>query len=94
MTPTFGEAVRATRRRREQSQEELADAAGLHRTHISLIERGLREPSLETLVKLCRGLSVSPREALMWHVAARAANADSSSTSRRRTKARRLQAEN
>ena len=79
MTPTFGEAVRTMRRRRELSQEQLADAAGLHRTHISLIERGLREPSLETLVKLCRGLRVSPGEALMWHVAARA---DPLSTSR------------
>ena len=65
------------RRRRELSQEELADAAGLHRTHISLIERGLREPSLDTLVKLCRGLGVSPAEALMWHVAARTANGGS-----------------
>ena len=72
MTPTFGEAVRAMRRRRGLSQEELADAAGLHRTHISLIERGLREPSLDTLVKLCRGLGVSPAEALMWYVEARA----------------------
>lgn len=72
MTPTFGETVRMTRRRRRLSQEKLADEAGLHRTHISLIERGLREPSLETLVKLCRALGVSPGEALMWHVAARA----------------------
>jgi transcriptional regulator with XRE-family HTH domain len=84
MTPTFGEAVRMTRRRRQLSQDALANAAGLHRTHISLIERGLREPSLETLVKLCRALGVSPGEALMWHVAARAASADSRSTSRRR----------
>jgi transcriptional regulator with XRE-family HTH domain len=49
---------------------------GLHRTHVSLIERGLREPTLDTLVKLCRGLGVTPAQAILWHQpGARAARA-------------------
>jgi transcriptional regulator with XRE-family HTH domain len=43
---TFGAAVRARRRARAWSQEELAAAAGLDRTYISGLERGVRNPSL------------------------------------------------
>jgi transcriptional regulator with XRE-family HTH domain len=67
---SFGEALRAARRRRLLSQEELADTIGLHRTYISMIERDRLEPRLDTLVKLCRGLGISPAEAISWYVAA------------------------
>ena len=40
----------------ELSQEELGFRAGLHRTEISLLERGERKPGLETLQKLSAGL--------------------------------------
>jgi transcriptional regulator with XRE-family HTH domain len=73
VTPDFGKALRAARRERDLSQDQLALDAGLHRTHVSLIERGLREPSLDTLVKLCRALDVSPADAIMWHVPGRRA---------------------
>lgn len=42
------------------SQEGLAAACGLHRTEISLLERGAREPRLSTIVRLARGLGVKP----------------------------------
>ena len=38
------------------SQETLAAEAGCHPTYISLVERGLRNPSLDTMIKLARGL--------------------------------------
>lgn len=41
------------------SQEELADRAGLHRTYISLLERGLRNPSVEALAKVGRVLGLT-----------------------------------
>lgn len=58
----FGDLVRRTREDRGLSQEGLADAAGLHRTHISLIERGGRSVRLETIERLAVALSVQPAE--------------------------------
>jgi transcriptional regulator with XRE-family HTH domain len=52
----FGQIVRARRLERGLSQEALADEAGLHRTFISMIERGTRNPSLEVIKKLAHGL--------------------------------------
>jgi poly-gamma-glutamate synthesis protein (capsule biosynthesis protein) len=48
----FGRRLRVLRVERGLSQEALADAARLHRTHISLIERGQRSVRLETLAAL------------------------------------------
>ena len=42
------------------SQEELAHAAGLHRTHVSLIERNRRSVRLETIERLASALGVEP----------------------------------
>lgn len=41
------------------SQYTLAKVTELDRTYISLLERGLRSPSLDTLLALARGLNVS-----------------------------------
>lgn len=60
---TLLEAVcRSVHERREMlgiSQEELASRAGLHRTYISDIERGARNPSLKTLSRLADALELS-----------------------------------
>ena len=58
----FGDLVRAARVARGFSQEALASAASLHRTHISLIERGHRSVRLETLELLARALEVEPSQ--------------------------------
>lgn len=55
----FGRIVRARRLAAELSQEELAARAGLHRTFISMIERGTRNPSLDVIRKLAAGLSTT-----------------------------------
>jgi transcriptional regulator with XRE-family HTH domain len=54
----FGRIVRRHRQAKQLSQEELGFRADLHRTYISMVERGERCPSLETLLKLARGLDV------------------------------------
>ena len=50
--------MRAIRERRGHSQERLAELAGLHRTYIGGVERGLRNPSLKSLQRIAKGLSV------------------------------------
>jgi transcriptional regulator with XRE-family HTH domain len=55
----LGEAIRARRGEIDGlSQEGLADLAGMHRTYVSEIERGLRNPSYRNLFKLARALDV------------------------------------
>jgi CheY-like chemotaxis protein len=55
----FGRAVKDKRVEMGISQEELADRAGLHRTYISDVERGVRNVSLESIAKLARALELS-----------------------------------
>ena len=55
----FGNIVRARRKGLGISQEELAERAGLHRTYVADIERGARNPSLESISKLARALELS-----------------------------------
>ena len=40
------------------SQEELADAAGIHRTYVSQIERGLKMPTVDILFKISKALNI------------------------------------
>lgn len=58
----FAINLRKARQRREISQEELGYLCDLHRTEISLLERGGREPRLGTIVKLAGSLDVPPEE--------------------------------
>jgi transcriptional regulator with XRE-family HTH domain len=46
------------------SQEEVGIRASLHRTEISQLERGLRTPRIDTLVKLAAVLGVTPETLL------------------------------
>ncbi|MDQ0526539.1 helix-turn-helix domain-containing protein [Azospirillum rugosum] len=51
--------VQRIRRSRGWSQEELAFESGLHRTYISGIERGARNPTVTVLKELADALGVS-----------------------------------
>jgi transcriptional regulator with XRE-family HTH domain len=44
------------------SQEELGYRADLHRTYLSMLERGVRCPSLETIAKLAKALDTKASE--------------------------------
>jgi len=58
----FGENVRVHRVAAGLSQERLGLRCRLHRTEISLLERGRRDPRLSTIVRLASGLGVDAAE--------------------------------
>ena len=60
----FGRNVRDLRKAKGWSQEELADQAGLHRTYISIIERGLKNVSIDNIETIAKALGASPSELL------------------------------
>ncbi len=58
----FGAAMRKVRLKQGLSQEALGYEAELHRTFISEVERGLRNPSLWTMHRLAKALGVRVRD--------------------------------
>ena len=60
----FGRAVRARRDAIDLSQESLSFASKLHRTYISGIERGSRNPTLKIIVRLAQALDIEPDQLL------------------------------
>lgn len=53
----FGQIIRWHRLKANMTQETLAAEAACHPTYISLVERGLRNPSLDTMLKLADALN-------------------------------------
>lgn len=60
----FSRNVASLRRRAGFAQDEAVARAGLHRTQISLLERGLRVSRLDTIVQLAGALDAEPCELL------------------------------
>jgi transcriptional regulator with XRE-family HTH domain len=58
----FGKAVRKYRQQLDLSQEDLAHIAGVHRTYVSQIERGIKSPSIKVVLVLAQALEVSMRD--------------------------------
>ncbi len=52
----FGRAVRKLRERKKLSQEELAADAKVHRNYIGLVERGVVNPTLWSIMRLAKAL--------------------------------------
>jgi len=65
----FASNLRRARKAAGVSQEDLAERCEIHRTEVSLLERGGREPRLGTLVKLAVALDTTPEalcEGIGW----------------------------
>jgi transcriptional regulator with XRE-family HTH domain len=56
----FGENLTRSRKRAKLSQEELGFRASLHRTEVGQLERGVRIPRIDTVVKLAGALDLPP----------------------------------
>jgi len=55
----FGQVLRKLRISNKLSQEKLSQECGLDRSFISLLERGLRQPSLTTILLLAKALNTT-----------------------------------
>lgn len=55
----FGAHIKTLRLQSGLSQEAFADKCGLDRTYVSGIERGVRNPTLEVINVLAKGLGVT-----------------------------------
>jgi len=60
----LAERIKELRKKAGFSQESFADHCGLHRTQMSILERGKRNPSLATLQAVADGLDTSLSELL------------------------------
>ena len=56
----FGKVLRESRLKKSLSQEDLALECGLDRTFISMLERGLRQPSLSSIFIISEVLGIKP----------------------------------
>lgn len=61
---TIGQNIRAHRQSQHMSIEELAFKAELSKNYLSLVERGQKTPSLETLISIANALHVSADQIL------------------------------
>jgi transcriptional regulator with XRE-family HTH domain len=59
---TFGRVIQKARKERGFSQEQLGFESGYHRTYISFLERGLKSPSLFTIMDLADTLQIPASE--------------------------------
>lgn len=55
---TFGKIIQARRKSRDIIQAELADIAGISPRTLRDIEKGITNPELETLIRICNVLGM------------------------------------
>lgn len=60
----FGKKLREVRLKKNKSQGDIAKILGVHRSYISGLERGKRNPSLLTVHKVAKALGVSVEKLL------------------------------
>ncbi|MCL6479518.1 MAG: helix-turn-helix domain-containing protein [Peptococcaceae bacterium] len=63
----FGQVLLDLRKKCGLSQEQLGFKSNYHRTYISLLERGQKSPTLNTIFQLATALNVHPSE-IIQHV--------------------------
>ena len=56
---TFGTKLKQARQKAKLSQEQLAEIVDISPTHMSVIERGVKTPKLDTFIRIANALGVS-----------------------------------
>jgi transcriptional regulator with XRE-family HTH domain len=62
LTKHFGGGLKKLRKSRKLTQEGLAETCSLTPSYISILERNLKSPSLNTISALAAGLDMKPSE--------------------------------
>ena len=57
----FGKKIRDRREDMDYSQKDMADMIPMNQSNYSKIERGVQEPSMEQLRRICQILKLDPR---------------------------------
>ena len=57
-----GKVIRHLRRDRKMSQEVFSGFAGLARSHLAMIENGIKQPNFETIWRIANAFEMSPHE--------------------------------
>jgi len=61
----IGKIIANLRQEQNLSQEEFAELAQIHRTYVSQIERGLKSPTINILVKISKALKINLSEIIV-----------------------------
>jgi transcriptional regulator with XRE-family HTH domain len=64
-TSHFGIVLKKLRNAQQLSQEGLADRCNRHPSYISLMERNIKKPSLDTIIALAIGLGMKASDMLI-----------------------------
>ena len=60
----FGANLLRLRQERGLTQEKLAELADLHTTYVSMLEHGVKSPTLDTMMRLAKALNVKTNDLL------------------------------
>lgn len=60
----IGKELRRARKKAGLSQEQLAEEAGIHRTYVSLLERDMKSPTVDVLLRICNALEIKASDIL------------------------------
>lgn len=58
----FGQKLREIRLKKKMSQGDIARILDVHRSYISGLERGVRNPSLLTIQKVAKALNINAKD--------------------------------
>lgn len=62
---SVGAVIRRLRKQKNMSQDLLSGLAGIARSHLSMIETGVKQPNFETIWKIAVALDMKPSELVL-----------------------------